>query len=131
MFSIESDQFKRSLDDVIRWCAVLPLTSEDRDSPTVLLRHALLEQANRLWEEARQVANSGWRRRSIQDTEQGKAAKRLFAEILESAGPIVSGFRNPQLMPSLNLSQYLPDTIQRVFSQAGLMAGTILWECKL
>jgi hypothetical protein len=94
MSSVNPLQFERPIQDAIRWCAQLPLASQEWGSPTVSRLRALLEQGNQLWEEATQVAMGGWRKRSIQETEQWKVAQRLWAEILESSRPMISEMRS-------------------------------------
>lgn len=106
MFRVEPEQFRGPLQDAIRWCAELPLASDGRDSPAVSNRRALLEQANLLWEQAIQLTKSNWRKRTVRDTDQWKAAQLLWAEILDSSRPILSGFRSSKLRPSLPIDEY-------------------------
>jgi hypothetical protein len=100
MYNVGSKHFRRSLRDVIRWCATLPVAAEESDSQGVLRRNGLLAQGNQLIDEARQAASHGWRRRNIQDTAQWKSAQQVFSEILNSLGPVETALRSLQLSPS-------------------------------
>jgi hypothetical protein len=106
MFNLKLEQFKRPIQDAVRWCAQLAMMSQDRDSPPVSHRRTLLAEANRLWDEARQVAKSGWVKRNIRDTVEWQAAQKLLVEAIDSSKPIVSELRNSRLMPSLPADQY-------------------------
>jgi hypothetical protein len=106
MLYLEIEPFNRPLQDAILWCARLPFASQHGDSPQVLHRRTGLEHANRLWDEARQVATRGWRKRNIQDTKQWEAAQRIWAEVLESSLTGVSELRSSQLRPGLPVDRY-------------------------
>jgi hypothetical protein len=110
MFDVELNQFKRPLQDAIRWCAGLPLISQERDSPAVAHRRTLLEEGDQLWQEAIKVAKSGSGARNTRDTEQWKAAQRIFAEVLELSGPTVNELRSSQLRPRLPTDRYPSDS---------------------
>jgi hypothetical protein len=100
MYDVGSEHFRRSLRDVVRWCATLPIASEESDSNGVQRRNALLSQADQLIEEARRAASHGWRHRKIQDTAQWASAQQIFSEIFHSLGPIETAMRSLQLSPS-------------------------------
>ena len=100
MFDLGSEHFRRSLRDVVRWCATLPIASEESDSKGVLRRNALLSQADQLIDEARRAAGHGWRRRKIQDTAQWTFAHQIFSEIFNSLGSVETAMRSLQLSPS-------------------------------
>jgi len=104
MYHVESEQFRRSLRDVIRWCARQPIAALESDSQEVLMRNALRAKADHLFDEARSVANRSWRRRKIQDTNQWKSAQQVFAELLKSFGPVETAIRSVELSPGRPLA---------------------------
>jgi len=106
MFNLELENFKLPIQDAIRWCAQLALMSQDLDSPAVSQRRTLLVEANRLWDEARQVAKSGWVKWNIRDTVQWEAAQKILAEVIDSSKPIVSKLRSSQLRPGFPVDRY-------------------------
>lgn len=106
MFTLELEQFKRPIQDAIRWCAQLALTSQDRHSPSVSHRRTLLMEANRLWDEARQVAKSGWVKRNIRDTVQWEAAQKMLVEVIDSSKPFISELRSSQLRPGFSVDRH-------------------------
>lgn len=96
MIDIESDRFKRSLVDVVRWCAIRPFAS-DSSNPMGLDRlRALYSQARDLFDEAR----SNGKHSRTGETTVWKAAQQILAEILRSIGPIESRFRSTELAPN-------------------------------
>jgi len=56
------------------------------------------------------VAKSGLGARNTRDTEQWKAAQRIFAEVLELSGPTVNELRSSQLRPRLPTDRYPSDS---------------------
>jgi hypothetical protein len=95
MIDVGSSGFKRSLADVIRWCATLPFPSEVNDST---LRR-MYEDANRLFDQAMRAATRDSQHRSPRQMEQAQEGQRLLAEILQSLGPLDHAFRSAELKP--------------------------------
>jgi len=123
---VGSEHFRRSLRDVIRWCATQPITAEKSDSQKVLSRTALRAQANQLLDEAHRIANRGWRRRKIQDTTQWNCAQQIFAEILNSFGPVQTAMRSSQLSPGLLTSNMSAQDWSEVVAQVGAKRSQLL-----
>jgi hypothetical protein len=99
MDTIDSEPFKRSLHDVIRWCAALPFTSLRRDSSEVSHIRSLYERAMAFFENARREAGcapSGW---MLADSEPWKSMQRLMEEIRLASGPVEKGLRSDRLRP--------------------------------
>jgi hypothetical protein len=99
MDATSSEPFRRSLDDVMRWCAALPFTSLRRDSPEVSHIRVLYERATVFLESARREAGcapSGW---MLVDTEPWKSMQRLLEKIRMASGPVEKGLRSDRLRP--------------------------------
>ena len=101
MIDVESDRFKRSVAEVIRWCATLPFPSEENDSALC----GMFDEANRLFDQARKAASHDAQHRTPWQMEEAKHGRRLLAEILQSLGPLDHAFRSAELKP-----QFCPDS---------------------
>jgi hypothetical protein len=133
MYDVGSEHFQRSLREVVRWCATLPIAAEESDSKEVLRRNALLAQADQLIDEAQRAASHGWRRRNIQDTAQWKTAQQIFSEILNSLGPVETAMRSLQLSPSRPLDSSMSrqdwsEAVGEVIAKRSRLVGQVLLD---
>jgi hypothetical protein len=105
-----SEQFQSSLAQTVVWCKMKSLGS-DGTSDDIRHRHALYLQAERKWEEARQIASGGWLHRQITKTKQWQHAMALWKQIRDSVGPLNTKLRSPELKPSFGLDEFGSDAL--------------------
>src|SRR5262249_35977309 len=99
MLDFGSNQFQSSLADTLAWCK---MKSVDANSE-IGQQHPLSVEAEQQWEEARQIVNRGWFRRTIINRNQWRHATALLKLV---RGPMARKFRSPELKPSVDLDEF-------------------------
>jgi hypothetical protein len=98
MIDYTSEEFRRSVAEAAAWCASQSLNTNVEE---VQKRRALVERANRLWQEGIGHANSGLFRRSLSETKEYREAMALLKQVRDSLGPLERALRSAVLQPDL------------------------------
>jgi hypothetical protein len=112
---------EQSLAETILWCTSQPWTPACVESAEIIRRRGLVEEAHRLFEEARRRGQRKWFRRNAYKSPEWQRAREMLKEASpDSIAPLRDQLRSPALKPENAIDEYISEA-ERETLVAGLL----------